>query len=196
MEFSDEIDRYVVLKLPLDRFRAAERAPDPDLCITSKRPGRSLRRDEQRCLKNNFRRWPLPYWGLLNGWRADSLVYAVHEGRLVGGAYLCENNEFGEPGWGQVHYVFVDEPYRGRGIYSALFREVVLKARRWGLAGVILNPDRHLLPEMYVRWGARVWKQVGKEKRSRSPFALAGRALRLAALAVRAAFRRLSPPRS
>ncbi len=162
-EFTAELDEYVVLKLRLTEYRGSERAlpPDCELADPALRP--RWAGQERRLLKRYFRNWKSPHRGRLAGWRADSPLLVLRAGRLVAGVYLCGANEFdSDPGWGQLHYAFMDPACRGLGIYSVLFREAVQRARAWGLQGLYLNSDRHQLPEVYQRWGATPWKKIAK----------------------------------
>ena len=171
MEFTDELDEYVVLRLPLDSYKPSARALEAGFHIAGGEVRSQVRRTERELLRASFRNWSAPYDGKLNGWREDSPIYALYEEKLVGGVYVCDQNEFGESHWGQVHYAFLDPSLRGRGIYSLLFKEAIRRAQRWGVHGVILNSDRYLLPELYVKWGAIPWKTISK---ARAPAAAHG----------------------
>jgi GNAT superfamily N-acetyltransferase len=133
---------------------------------------RSKFRDaERKLLRVYYDDWNVPFCGRLAGWRADSPIYVLRRGALVGGVYLCDKNEFGdEPSFGQLHYPFVASSERGKGIYSILFAQLVERARLWGLDGVIitllLTPDRLFQVPMYQRWGAV------EERRMRPPMIL------------------------
>ena len=72
----------------------------------------------------------------------------------------------------------VDPDYRGKGLYRLLFREAVRKAREWNLEGLYVNSDRHLLPEMYERWGAEPYRRIQKSPHGKSPLRAAGVAVR------------------
>lgn len=167
-EFTALIDEYVVLKLVLADYRASER-PFPggfELADPSMRA--RMARREKRLLKKYFRRWKGPYHGRLKGWREDSPIHVLQDGRLVGGVYLCAANEFdSDPDWGQLHYAFMEPSCKGKGVYSRIFRESVERARSWGLEGLYLNSDRHLLPAVYERWGAVYWKTIPKQPERR-----------------------------
>lgn len=117
-------------------------------------------------LKLNFQNWQAPYKGRLEGWRADSPIYLLHDGHLVAGVYLVAGNEFGDRGpWGQLHYSFTDPNYRGQGLYRILFEVLINRAKAWGLEGIYINTDRNQLPEMYARWGAKYWRTIPKPHR-------------------------------
>ena len=47
-------------------------------------------------------------------------------------------------------------------------KAIVEKAKEWGLGGLVLNSDRHLLPEVYLRWGAEPWKRLPKPRQRRT----------------------------
>ncbi len=82
----------------------------------------------------------------------------------MGGVFVCDRNEFDDdPRWGQVHYAFLRHDHRGRGLYSALFRRAVELAASWGLEGLVINSDREILPEVYLRWGAVFWKTIPRK---------------------------------
>jgi hypothetical protein len=165
MNFADEIGEYVVLTLALDDFEAGGRPRPAGLVLAGGESRAALRAQERALLRRAFRRWLVPYLGLLPGWRRDSPIYAVEASRLVGALYLCDENEFGLPGFGQIHYGVTTPGLRGGGRYRAAFSEAVARARAWGLAGLVLNSDRHLLPEVYVRWGAKPYSVVPKGAR-------------------------------
>jgi len=164
-EFTAEIEQYVVLKLTLAEYKDSERKL-PEGCVLADAAQRSSASGaERRLLKRYFRNWKAPYRGRLKGWRPDSPLLVLRDGRLIAGVYLVTANEFdADPRWGQVHYAFMDPSCKGQGIYSALFRAVVQRAREWGLTGLYLNSDRHMLPEVYLRWGAQPWKTLPKSR--------------------------------
>jgi GNAT superfamily N-acetyltransferase len=165
-QFTAEIDQYVVLKLQLAQFQDGGRELPAGFELAEPDKGERVAAQERRLLKRYFRNWKAPYRGRLEGWRPDSRLLVLREGRLVGGVYLCAANEFDDDRtWGQLHYAFMDPACKGQGIYSALFRAAVLRARAWGLAGLYLNSDRHLLPQVYERWGAVHWRTVPKPSR-------------------------------
>lgn len=169
-EFTSLIDQYVVLKMALADYKPTTRKLPQDYEIHSFEIRERVRKQEATLLAENFEHWSGPYEGRLKGWRDDSPIYVLHRGRLVAGVYLCSENEFNEgEKWGQLHYAFMHRAYRGKGIYSVLFQKAVEKARGWNLEGLILNSDRHLLPEVYLRWGAQPWRTVPKAMQSRKP---------------------------
>lgn len=162
-EFTAEIEEYVVLKLSLDDYRGGNRALPPGHHVIDPPPPRGTSRAERRLLKRYFRNWKAPFRGRLKGWRPDSPLLVQRAGTLIAGVYLVAANEFDEdPRWGQLHYAFMDPACKGQGIYSALFGAAVRRARAWGLEGLYLNSDRHLLPEVYLRWGAVPWRTIPK----------------------------------
>ena len=50
-----------------------------------------------------------------------------------------------------------------------LGRTAVERAGSWGLEGLYLNSDRHMLPEVYERWGARPWRIITKPSQKLLP---------------------------
>ncbi|MFQ5906494.1 MAG: GNAT family N-acetyltransferase [bacterium] len=170
MEFTSPIEEYVVLKLNLDDYKSTDRTLEEEYTICGSEVREKIRKYEKKLLSRYFENWNGPYEGTLRGWRRDSPIYVLHNGRLVAGVYLCSENEFDEgERWGQLHYAFMDPSYKGKGIYSVLFREAVRKARAWNLEGLILNSDRHLLPDVYLRWGAVAWKNIPKKRKPERP---------------------------
>lgn len=168
MEFTSPIDEYIVLKLSLSDYRPTTRLLDDQYRICGFETRDHVRKQERRLLTRFFENWSGPYEGTLKGWRKDSPTYVLHNNRLVAGVYLCSENEFNEgESWGQVHYAFIHPSHKGKGVYSVLFREVVEKAKTWNLKGLILNSDRYLLPDVYLRWGATPWKKIKKKPRPR-----------------------------
>lgn len=161
--FSQEKDEYVVLKLPLRDYIGTKHIMPPTIAIADASVRHLVRKDEQRLLKMYFRHWQSPYLGHLPGWRSDSAQYVLCNGKLVGGLYLCERNEFtNERDWGQLHYFFMEPEFKGQGLHSLLFSEALRRAKSWGLEGVFINTDRHGLPEVYERWGAKIWRRLPK----------------------------------
>ena len=164
--FTSLIDEYVVLKMLLSDYKRTTRALPQGYRISGPEARNSVREEEAALLADNFEHWSGPYEGTLKGWREDTPIYVVYHDNLVAGVYLCAQNEFDEDErWGQVHYAFMHPEHRGKGLYSVLFARVVEKAREWGLEGLILNSDRHLLPDVYLRWGAKPWKRIPKPQR-------------------------------
>jgi GNAT superfamily N-acetyltransferase len=166
MEFTSVENEYVVLKLSLSDYQPTKHELDDEYVICGSEIRNKIRRPERKFLKQNFENWTSPYYGKMKGWQNDSAIYVLHNGRLVAGVYLCSENEFdhGER-WGQLHYAFMDPAYKGKGIYSVLFQRAVEKAKSWNLEGLILNSDRYLLPDVYIRWGAVPWKTIPKNAR-------------------------------
>ena len=156
-QFSTVRPEYVFLTLNLaDYVGTARTLPAgttlaPPLDPVS--PG--IREQEKQLLQLNFPHWQVPFGGRLKGWRADSRVFLISGGRLVGGLYACDANERNDdPRWGQLHYFFVEPRCKGQGAHSILVAEAIRRARSWGLEGVFINTDRFGLPEVYMRWGA------------------------------------------
>jgi GNAT superfamily N-acetyltransferase len=191
-EFTSPIDEYVVLKMNLADYRPTTRELPIDYEIRGSEVREKVRRQEVKLLSRNFEHWMGPYEGKLKGWRSDTPIYVLYKGNLVAGVYLCSENEFDEgTGWGQLHYAFMHPGHRGKGIYSVLFAEAIKKARKWNLEGLILNSDRHLLPQVYLRWGAVPWKEIQKSAGAKRAGFL-GRMLRK--ISARFARRRLDDP--
>ena len=154
MDFTDEIDEYIVLKLSLDQYKGTTRVLERGFQINGAEVITKIRNRQKELLRAHFISWAIPYYGNVKGWREDSPIYMLYEGNLVGGVYLCDECEYDESRWGQLHYAFMDPEFKGRGIYSLLFAEAVRRARQWNLQGLVLDSDRHMLPEVYIRWGA------------------------------------------
>lgn len=173
MEFTKEIDEYFVLKMNLVNYIPTNRSLEEDFYFSGDKLSKKHRKAEKRLLKSYFKNWASPYYGKLQGWRENSPIYIMHRKRLICGIYLCDQNEFGERSdWGQLHYAFMEPRFKGKGLYSILFNEAVRRARAWGLKGLILNSDRHMLPDLYIKWGAVPWKRIRKENTPSTPLAL------------------------
>jgi GNAT superfamily N-acetyltransferase len=164
--FTQEVGRYTVLILRLDEYRSSARDfPDGFEFLPQERVG-TVRSQEKRKLIRLFDDWEFPYYRKFRGCREDSPIFVMQGDQLVGGTYLCDKNEFDDdPTRGQLHYAFIDPRFQGRGVYSAIFRRVVSQARSWGLQELYLNSDRYMLPEVYLRWGAKSWKTIPKASR-------------------------------
>ena len=163
IEFTAEIDEYVVLKLRLEDYRPGERLLPVGFELADPTIRSSVTDDERRLLQRYFRNWQAAYSGQLKGWRRDSPIYVLRDGRLIGGVYLVAGNEFDDDQkWGQLHYAFMEPSCKGMGIYRIIFTTAVERARSWGLEGLYLNSDRHLLSDVYVRWGGVYWKTISK----------------------------------
>ena len=161
--FTAEINEYVVFTLELIDYRPSKRQiPDAYEILPSTSSRTPYRHKEKELLKRYFRAWRRPFFGKLSGFREDSPVLLCHGDDLVCGVYLCDENQYQRPRWGQLHYAFIEPAHQGKGLYSGLFREVVRRADSWGLSGLILNSDRHLLPEVYERWGAIPYERIHK----------------------------------
>lgn len=178
--FTAEIDKYVVLKLKLEDYRPSERLLSAEFEMADGRLKSEVARDERRLLQRYFRNWKAPYCGQLKGWREDSPIYVLRDGRLIGGVYLVAGNEFDDDQtWGQLHYAFMEPSCKGMGIYRAIFTTAVDRARSWGLEGLYLNSDRYLLPEVYTRWGGVYWKTIAKPDEGPRKYSLSGSLKRL-----------------
>lgn len=167
------LDKYIVLKLPLSLHKVKSHILKSDFQIAGAEVREKIRNDEKRLLSLYFDNWSLPFYGKLNGWRNDSPVYMMHNGVLVSGVYLCDNNEFDDGNdWGQLHYFYTEPAYKKIGLHSILVEHAINIAKSWNLRGVLINTDRHLLADVYMRWGAVVWKEIKKRNPSKSSLML------------------------
>ena len=165
--FTEEIDKYTVLILRISEFEQPSRILPEGFVFLSPEGYSLIRRQEKSLLRQVFDDWDIPYYGKIAGLRHDSRILVVSQDRLVGGLYVCEKNEFdNKKDRGQLHYAFMDPNFRGLGIYSVIFSEAVKRATAWGLEELYLNSDRYLLPEVYMRWGAKVYTVIEKSKRA------------------------------
>lgn len=167
VQFTDIVDTYEILILALDNYKESQRQLPKSMEMASLDQMDSLREKEKSILRKTFEDWPIPYCGALPGFRQDSRLFVLSESNIVGGVYLCDKHEFDtNTNYGQLHYAFVAPQYKGLGIYSVIFREVIIKAREWGLSHLYLNSDRHMLPEVYLHWGAHRWQTHKKTQPS------------------------------
>jgi hypothetical protein len=188
--FTEELATYTILTLDVDEYRPSSRELPEEYAFASSVPD-TLRVQERKLLRQFFDDWQIPFSRQLRGLRPDSPLFVVRGDRLIGGVYLCDRNEFDDdPAHGQLHYPFMDRQSRGLGIYSVINREAVNRARTWGLDRLYFNTDRYLLPEVYLRWGARPWKAMPKH--SHFPQGPIGSLLRRIYLPVRLLRRSLS----
>ncbi len=191
--FTEELDRYTVLRLKLDEYKDSQRSLPAGLHLLDPAKRETVRAQEKELLQRVFEDWNIPYFGKLRGWRADSPVLIVRGDRLIGGVYLCDKNEFDKiPSRGQLHYFFMHPDFRASGIHSVNVREAIHRARAWGLQEIYVNTDRHLLSEAYIRWGAKPVRQI--IKRSRLPYNAIGHLVRSARRQVRHALNFLREP--
>ncbi len=161
--FTAELDEYVVLTLALKDYKPSERhLPDGYSLLPTTVDTSQYREQEKKLLQHFFVAWSKPFFGKMNGQGKDSPILVIYKHELIAGVYLCDENELGRPHWGQLHYAFMEPSHRGKGIYSVMFREAVERARKWNLKGLVLNSDRLLLPEVYIRWGSIPLKTVRK----------------------------------
>ena len=168
-KFGDILDKYVVLKLPLNLYKGTAHTLKSDFQIAGAEVRERIRKDEKRLLRLYFKNWHLPYYCKLKGWRDDSPLYILHKGILVSGFYLCDKNEFNEDNsWGQLHYFYTEPAYKNKGLHSKLLEHAVDRAKSWNLHGVLINTDRYLLAEVYMRWGAMIWKEIKKPNSPKS----------------------------
>lgn len=175
--FSEEVDTYTILTLKLSDFVPSWRTLPHGFRLAGWEVQPLVREQEKVLLQRAFEDWDIPYSGKLTGWREDSPLFALYGETLAGGLYICAGNEFDhDVRWGQLHYFFVRPGDRGKGLHSLLVKEALDRARDWGLEGVYINTDRGGLPEVYSRWGARIWKQLRKP--SRLPYNAFGKLFR------------------
>ena len=178
MQFTDEVEEYTILKLDLADYPGTSRRLADGFRIAGPEVRGVVRARERSLIQSHFLSWAAPYYGELRGWREASPLYLMHGDLLIGGVYLCALNQYREEGIGQLHYAYMDPAYRGRGLYSSLFAESVARARSWGLRGLYLNSDRYMLPEVYLRWGAKPYRvhRKARTKFSRAVWSLVRRA--------------------
>lgn len=168
-KFGDILDKYVVLKLPLNLHNYPSHILESDFQIAGAEVREKIRNDEKRLLSLYFDNWRLPFHGKLNGWRDDSPLYILYKDILVSGIYLCDNNEFNEGvNWGQLHYFFTEPAYKRKGLHSILVKHAINTAQSWNLQGLLINTDRNLLAEVYLRRGAFIWKEIKKANSPKS----------------------------
>lgn len=162
-KFTQEVDTYTVLTLKLSDYVPSTRELPAGFGLAVAPARAALRTQEKKLLQETFEDWYIPYGGNLPGWRDESPSYMLHDGKLVGGMYLCAGNEFVvDNKWGQLHYFYVELGFRGKGLHSLLVAQAISTAKSWGLQGVYINTDRQGLPDVYSRWGAKVRAQVHK----------------------------------
>lgn len=163
MNFTTEIDKYIILTLALKDYKPSKRSlPEGYTLLPSGADYSPYRDQEKELLQHYFVVWKKPFGKKLNGFRKDSPVLVAYGDKLVAGVYLCDRNELGRAHWGQLHYAFINPSHKGKGLYSIIFREAIERARRWNIEGLVLNSDRFMLPEVYMRWGAIQLKTVKK----------------------------------
>jgi SAM-dependent methyltransferase len=162
--FSEVRDEFVILKLRLDSYSGTARNLPPGYRLGPPRLDAAQKRSEGELLKANFPgSWTNVFEARLPGWSPQTPVYVFKGEELVGGLYLCAVHEFEEGSdWGQLHYFFVADAEKGKGLHSVLVAESIRRARSMGLLGIYINTDRHGLPEVYQRWGAQLWKTIPK----------------------------------
>lgn len=188
--FTEPVETYTVLTLRLADYPGTERRLPPSARFLDPSDRASIQNQEVALLRRTFDDWHIPVEGKLAGLRADSPVLLLVNDQLAGGVYLCAQNEFhDDPSVGQLHYAYLDTAFQGQGLYSLIFREAIERARRWGLDSILLNSDRYMLPEVYLRWGARPWRII--EKHSRIPNFGVVRWMRPVVSRLRRALRRL-----
>jgi len=162
-KFTAEIDEYTILTLNLKDYRGTPRTLPKAYSIVLAGKERAIyRAKEKALLRKYFVAWKKAFHGTLPGFRNDSAIFVTFNNELISGYYLCDQNELGKESWGQLHYSFVDPDHGGKGIHSVIFNEAVKRAKEWRLKGLVINTDRLMLPEVYMRWGAVPYKKIKK----------------------------------
>jgi hypothetical protein len=123
---------------------------------------------ELALLQPEFQAWRIPFNREMPGCRPDGVLALEYLEEPVAIIFLCDQNELGLVGYGQVHYAAIRDDQRGKGLYGALFAELLEIGNRWGLEGVLLNDDRAGLSEVYRRWGAEFMFEKPKLPQPRS----------------------------
>lgn len=147
--YEDVLDHYKILKLNREDYPG--RTPLPD--------GYEYANDvddavAESLLRPEFPGWRQPVARGMPGFREDSVV-AVRAGEdTVAVCYVCDRNQLGLTGYGELHYAAVRPDHRGRGLWRAMITELFDRADRWGVAGVMFVTDRAGPIEMYLRLGA------------------------------------------
>lgn len=166
MDFTAEVETYTILILQLDEYKPTTRSLSREFQFCSPDQIQAFRAKERKILELLFDDWEFPYCRRMAGICDDSAVWVTSGKELVGGAWVCNRNEFDDhPERGQIHYAFMNRKFQGMGIYSVIFAEAVRRAKAWGLQELYLNSDRYMLPEVYLRWGARPLRVVAKRTR-------------------------------
>lgn len=161
--FTAEVAEYAILTLALKDYKSSKRnLPEEYSLLPATTDSSQYREQEKKLLKHYFVVWAKPFGAKLNGFRNDSPILVTYKDELIAGVYLCDKNELGRAHWGQLHYAFIEPSHGGKGIYSVMFKEAIERASRWNLEGLVLNSDRFMLPEIYIRWGAIPFKTVRK----------------------------------
>lgn len=144
MRNESEGEKFFLLRLKLADYTHAHVTISPRAQITSTLADAAMRDDERRLLRLHFPNWQRPATKNLPGWRENSAVYMLWDGRLVGGMYLCAGNEVSEQpaGWGQLHYFFADPDFKAIQSFMHLIDESVRRARVWELEGIYVKTNR------------------------------------------------------
>lgn len=158
MPFSTPIDRYELIQLDrADHTRWQELPPGYSFM-------REIDRDAEReLLQSEFPQWEVPFNRQLPGLRDRGVICVACEGKAVGIAYACEENELGIEGYAQIHYVAVRPEHRGRKLLSAMVTEMLRRFEH--IPGAIFYSDRDGHREMYERWGGHV---IGQKEKPRT----------------------------
>jgi hypothetical protein len=155
-------DHYTFAKLARENF--PPRRPLPPGYRFS---GEISRDAERSLLEPEFHAWSIPFNRKMAGTRPDGVLCLNYGEEPVAIIFLCDQNELGLPGYGQVHYAAIRKDQRGKGLYGPLFAELLEIGNRWGLQGVLLNDDRTGLSEVYRRWGAEFMFERPKSQQVR-----------------------------
>lgn len=154
------LGHYCILKLDTPDF--PPQRPLPAGYAYTDRIDRAV---EIELLRGEFPGWRHPVERDMPGTRPDSVVAVLHGTDPVAVCYVCEENQLGIRGYGELHYAAVRADHRGRGLWRAMITELFRHAERWGVAGVIFVTDRAGPIEMYRRLGA---SEIGIRRKSKS----------------------------
>jgi predicted N-acetyltransferase YhbS len=90
--------------------------------------------------------------------RIPLALVALHEGRPIGAINLVDNDDDDHPDWHPwLAGLVVAEPWRDRGVGSALVRALLVEAQRLGIQRVYFGTDG---PGFYLRLGAVLQEQA------------------------------------
>jgi predicted N-acetyltransferase YhbS len=90
--------------------------------------------------------------------RVPLALVAVHEGQAIGVVNLVESDDDHHPEWTPwLAGMVVAEGWRGRGVGSALVRELLVRAQRLGVGCLYFGTDG---PRFYARLGAVLHEQA------------------------------------
>lgn len=157
MSWNEVIDEVTILTLAKEDFPPVP--PEVARFTFTTQIDRDL---ERELLQSAFAAWERPFERRMPGWRDDSLLAMMEDGRLVCFAYMCTENEFGVPELGQGHYVVMHPDYRGKGVYNIFYARLMQHAAEMGMPGIVITTDRAGLADVYERWGAKFLRKVSK----------------------------------